>query len=647
MSSEMNHTQATTGRESVRAAIESAKVINLDGGKGKKSSQRKPSGKRVESPCGQFFCDAFGLFKKAADSSKTDMKLSGPVEVLAETRGPDGTGWGLLLAWQDRDNQRHEQAFPRAMFAGDCAELRSQLADGGLTLASGPAAKAAFAAFLSSISSTERARSVPRIGWHTLKGGMSYVLPDATYGNTEERVVLQTTDPETDLFGVAGALEEWKQHIGFLCRGNSRLVLAASAAFSAPLLGLLGLDGGGVSFFGASRAGKSTALLVAASVCGGTPEAGARGYARSWRSTSNGLESVALASCDALLPMDEIGQLDPKEIGDVAYMLSNGQGKVRASRTGAARAVARWRVLFLSTGEKTLDDVNREAGRATKAGMEVRYCDVPADAGSGMGLFENTHHLDSPGEFADHLADACGKFYGTPFRAFLTHLTERMTQEGIRPLRERLLERLETIASGYLANWPQSSGQVRSVARRFAMIAIGGELATSFGLTGWDTDTAEVLVGMCFGDWLRARGTSGRREDEQAVQQLRDFIARNGSARFADWVDKNPEELPDTWDEGKPPPERYRIQNQAGWRRWLKTQDGRWGWCYMLTSSGMREAMAGLNMKDATKVLVDRGVLIPDTQGKTSRPERPPGQAGQIRLYVVAGNILALSAGNE
>lgn len=200
------------------------------------------------------------------------------------------------------------------------------------------------------------------------------------------------------------------------------------------------------------------------------------------------------------------------------------------------------------------------------------------------------------------------------------HITERMTQEGIRPLRERLLERLETIATGYLANWPKSSGQVRSVARRFAMIAIGGELATSFGLTGWDTDTAEVLVGMCFGDWLRARGTSGRREDEQAVQQLRDFIARNGSARFADWVDKNPEELPETWDEGKPPPERYRIQNQAGWRRWLKTQDGRWGWCYMLTSSGMREAMAGLNMKDATKVLVDRGVLIPDTQGKTSRP---------------------------
>ncbi|MFT8656821.1 MAG: DUF927 domain-containing protein [Acetobacter papayae] len=646
MSSETNQTQAGTGREGVRAALSGAKVIKLKSSKDK-GTEHKPSARRTETEDGRFFVDNFGLFRKAADSTKNDMKLSGPIEALAETRGPDGKGWGILLGWIDRDGKKHEQAFPRSLFSGDCGELRSQLADGGLTLSSSPAAKAAFADWLSSISTPERAQSVGRIGWHMLPCGLAYVLPDGTYGNMDERVVLQTAEPETDLFGVSGSVEEWQQNIGSLCRGNSRLILAVSAAFAAPLLGLLGLDGGGISLFGASRAGKSTALLVASSVCGGTADAGAKGYARSWRSTSNGLESVALASCDALLPLDEIGQLDPKEIGDVAYMLANGQGKVRASRTGSARAVARWRVLFLSTGEKTLDDVNREAGRATKAGMEVRYADVPADAGAGMGLFENTHHLDNAGEFADHLGNACGQFYGAPFRAFLEHLTALMAEEGTRPLRERLLDRLEAIAAGYLQNWPRASGQVRSVARRFAMIAVGGELATSFGLTGWDADTADVLVGLCFGDWLRARGTSGRREDEQAVQQLRDFIARNGASRFQDWVDRTAEELPQSWDEGKPPPERYRTQNQAGWRRWAKTQEGQWGWGYMLTSSGIREALAGLNLRDATKALAERGVLIPDKEGKFSQSVRPPGQAANIRLYVVAGNILALSTGNE
>ncbi|MGO2958247.1 MAG: DUF927 domain-containing protein [Acetobacter sp.] len=638
----MTNTKGQNGLNAVRDGLNAAKIVPMPGAK----TKQKTANQRIDSPCGRFFCDAHGLFRKAADNSKTDMKLSGPIWILAETRGADGKGWGILLAWTDRDGQQHEQAFPRAMFCGDCAELRSQLADGGLTLQAGPAAKAAFADWLSSISSQDRALSVNRIGWHTLNGGLAYVLPDATYGNLKERVVLQTTEQEASLFGISGTTEEWQRHIGQFCKGNSRLVLAASTGFAAPLLGALGLEGGGVSFVGASRAGKSTALLLASSVCGGTPEAGAKGYARSWRSTSNGLESVALASCDNLLPLDEIGQLDPKEIGDVAYMLANGQGKVRASRTGSARATTRWRVLFLSTGEKTLDDLNKEAGRATKAGQEVRFCDVPADAGQGMGLFENIHHHDSPGEFADYLGTVCGQYYGAPLRAFLERLARRMEAEGIRPFREVLLERLEVIATGYLQNWPNASGQVRSVSRRFAMIALAGELATSFGLTGWDNDTAEALVGLAFGDWLRARGTAGRREDEQAVQQLRDFISRNSSARFEDWVDKTAEELPQSGEEGKPPAERYRTQNRAGWRYWVKAPDGRYVWRYLLTSAGMNEALNSLNIRDAKEVLVKRGLLIPAKDGKLSESLRPPGQ-GLVRLYQVHHDILAVATGDK
>ncbi|MCG0994860.1 DUF927 domain-containing protein [Acetobacter indonesiensis] len=639
----MTDSKGQNGRNTVRAGLTSAKVVPMPGTQGKKKS----SSQRIESPCGRFFCDAHGLFRKAADSNKTDMKLSGPIWIVAETRGADGKGWGILLAWTDRDGQQHEQAFPRAMFAGDCAELRSQLADGGLTLQSGPAAKAAFADWLSSISSTDRALSVNRIGWHTLSGGMVYVLPDTTYGNLKERVVLQTTEQEPNLFGVSGTVEDWKQHIGQFCKGNSRLVMAVCTGFAAPLLGVLGLEGGGVSFVGPSRAGKSTALLLACSVCGGTPESGAKGYARSWRSTSNGMESVALSSCDALLPMDEVGQLDPKEIGDVAYMLANGQGKVRASRTGGARATARWRSLFLSTGENTLDDMNKLAGRPTKAGQEVRFCDVPADAGHNMGMFENIHHCDSPGEFSDYLGNACGQYYGAPLRAFLDTLTQRMEAEGIRIFRESLLARMEAISTIYLSHWPNASGQVRSVSRRFAMIALAGELATEFGLTGWDHDTPDVLVSMCFGDWLRARGTAGRREDEQAIQQLRDFITQNLSARLEPWIDKDADEMPVEWGEGKPPPERYRTQKQAGWRRWAKGPDGRYIWCPILNPAGMREALTGLNQIEAKKILVERGLLIPGKGGKNSDLMAPPGYAKNTRVYVISAHIFSVATGDK
>ena len=43
--------------------------------------------------------------------------------------------------------------------------------------------------------------------------------------------------------------------------------------------------------------------------------------------------------------------MDPKQAGEAAYMLANGKGKARASRTGDARAPASWRLLFLSSGE--------------------------------------------------------------------------------------------------------------------------------------------------------------------------------------------------------------------------------------------------------------------------------------------------------
>ncbi|SUG64782.1 Phage DNA primase [Salmonella enterica subsp. enterica] len=65
-------------------------------------------------------------------------------------------------------------------------------------------------------------------------------------------------------------------------------------------------------------------MKVAASVCGGTD------YWHSWRATGNALEGIASRHNDALLPLDELREVDPREAGMIAYMLANGQGKGRA-----------------------------------------------------------------------------------------------------------------------------------------------------------------------------------------------------------------------------------------------------------------------------------------------------------------------------
>ena len=70
---------------------------------------------------------------------------------------------------------------------------------------------------------------------------------------------------------------------------------------------------------------------------------------------------------DRLLILDELSQCDPKEAGESAYLLANGQGKARALRNGTARASQRWRMLLLSAGEESLSSLMARAGRKTNA----------------------------------------------------------------------------------------------------------------------------------------------------------------------------------------------------------------------------------------------------------------------------------------
>ncbi|CAH2606010.1 conserved protein of unknown function (plasmid) [Rhodovastum atsumiense] len=199
------------------------------------------------------------------------------------------------------------------------------------------------------------------------------------------------------------------------------LGLFLAAAFAGPLLDVLGESSGGLHLVGASRTGKSTAAVVAASVWG-KPTADAQLHP--WRGTANGLEGIAAETTDTLLILDEMGQADGREVGDVVYMLANEAGKQRASRNGAARPRQSWRALFLSTGEITLAQKMGEAGKRVMAGLEVRLVNLPADAGADMGVFQDLHGKPDPVSFADYLQAAARANHGIAARAFLGRLAQ-------------------------------------------------------------------------------------------------------------------------------------------------------------------------------------------------------------------------------
>jgi uncharacterized protein (DUF927 family) len=257
-----------------------------------------------------------------------------------------------------------------------------------------------------------RARCVPTLGWHD----NAYLRPDETIGHSDERLICQAATPHNHNFRLEGSLEGWQNEIGKYADGNWRLIFAISMAFAAVLLHPLGVESGGVHFCGASSIGKTALADVAGSVCGGGPE----GYKRAWRVTDNALEAIASLHNDNLLVLDEVGQTDSEVLSRIIYMLANGFGKGRMSRDIRVRAAFFWRVLFLSTGEIALTDkmLDAKRGRRATAGQEVRFLNVPSDAGVGYGVFDTVHGFTNAQALVDYLKSACRRNYGHPQRAF-------------------------------------------------------------------------------------------------------------------------------------------------------------------------------------------------------------------------------------
>ena len=479
---------------------------------------------------------------------------------------------------------------------GDGIEVLREPARLGLAVPTGRKDRELMLAYIQFWPTERRARSVDKLGWH----GAAYVTPLGAVGDDEEAIVFQGHAAQTG-FSQSGSVDQWRAGVGRLARGSTRLVFAVSAAFAGPLGHLTGEDSGGFHLRGPSSSGKTTALIVAASVWGKPA-----GYIRLWRATTNGLEGLAAQHNDGLLILDEISQVDPREVGEAAYLLANGRGKARAARTGEAKQSASWRLLFLSSGEESLAALLARAGKRPNAGQEVRLAEIEADAGRGMGSFEALHGLASPSTLADELRDAASTSYGAVGHVWLEYVVRdradlpELLAKGIR----------EFIAEVVPAG---ACGQVRRVARRFGWVAAAGELASHYGLTGWGEGEAGRAAKACFESWLEGFGGAGNKEDRALLAQVRGFLDQHGASRF--------QSIDDGGD--------ARILNRVGF--WRQAKDGTRE--YLVLPEAFRtDVCVGYEPKVAAKTLSERGWLVGEG-GRSTQRVRLPGM-GQVRTYV-------------
>ncbi|MEO3715806.1 DUF927 domain-containing protein [Roseateles flavus] len=460
-----------------------------------------------------------GVYFVARDAEGNERKpewVCAPLRVTAKTRTEGAEAWGYLLEFTDPDGNAKTWAMPAQMLAGEGSEWAGYLRAMGLQMAPGTKARNLLARYVDTRRVRARAICTDRVGWH---GGV-YVLPSGSIGQAEGlRYVFQSEGGIDDQYKQRGELQAWRAEVAALAAGNSRLVFALCCAFAGPLLRLAGVESGGFQFRGDSSGGKTTALKVAASVFGPP------GYMQRWRTTDNALEATAVQHSDSLLILDEFGQLDPKVAGECAYMLANEQEKGRATRGGLAKRRRSWRLLFLSSGELGLADHMRQAGKEMRAGQEVRFVDIPLDAGAGMGGLECLHGFDTAQALAEGITHRAAQHYGTAGRAWVQWLAERFAA-----LPAELGAQIERNKGDMV---PESAAQqVFRVGNRFAVVAVAGELATQAGITGWQVGEAAAAVRACFNAWLSARGHMDNGEEAAMLRQVRLWLEANGDARF-------------------------------------------------------------------------------------------------------------------
>ncbi len=277
----------------------------------------------------------------------------------------------------------------------------------------------------------------------------------------------------------------------------------------------------------------------------------------------------------------------------------------------SARRKTEWNLMFISTGEETLEQKMQSIGQRTRGGQQARFVNIEADADRGRGIFEELHDFDSPNLLARHLSTASRKFYGTPIRAFLRAVcaNRRVVDQRLEECRQMLQARVKV--------HDDASGEVYSVASRFALVAAGGILVSEFGVAAWSKSEVTAAVERIFAEWIKHRGGHGSYDTERGVRQVLAFIAEHGSSRFQN-VDLS-----------------ERVVNRAGFKRGHK--DG--GTEYLIFREVFEhEICRGYSHTAVAKELKKRKLLQGGEKNSLQKKVTLPECRRQQRVYAVVND---------
>lgn len=386
---------------------------------------------------------------------------------------PRTSAWSRVYIVRDLDGRTSRVAVP---FAAGEHELFQRLAAAGYPA---PLLRADRTNLLRKLEGEETDRRVTIAtvpGW--VEGTDAFATADRVYGANPRSVLVDLGSLGANgRAPVSGTVSDWRSKVADPALGNALAMFCIEMQFATPLMDLTGGESGGVQAVGTTSIGKSSLLAGADSVWGLGME--------SWHSTRNGLDLLAASRNGMPLLLDEsqLAGETPKEIAETilhaGYRLQGGRDKVR--RTDQAPRWT-WRLLFLGTSEKTQGELARDAGVPLQGGQIVRNVDVRADAGRGMGVWEDIHGARSPALFSDRFRENGLRHRGTVAPVYMERLVADVARDragvAAETRRDTAVFLREAMVSG-------ADGVGARIALRFGLPYAAAMRARRYGVLDW------------------------------------------------------------------------------------------------------------------------------------------------------------------
>lgn len=375
-------------------------------------------------------------------------------------------------------------------------------------------------------------------------------------------------------YGENGSLEDWVSQ-NTAARGNFKFRFILASTFAAPLLKLIGGRNIVVYNWADSKGGK-TATLKAALSAWGHPDK----IMATFNATQVALERMAGIFNDLPMGLDErqLAGTKTEFVDKLVYMLSNGAGRIRGSKTGTLQAHKTWRSIIIATGEEPIVNDKSMDGVATRM---IEIAGAPFDSAEMAGKM----HAASVANFG---------FAGPKFVQYLMRIGEARLKE----LHEHTQDKLKTYLKDVIGRELDSN--------KLAMVATVALADALSNKLFWNSDYSEA-------DSIdEAIIIAGEVVKVMTVEEKQSSTNQNAAEFLNDWLFQKSKNF------GNP------KDMQGDWYGFI---DEGCGLTAYVLGTILHDALekGGYNHRKTMKYLVEQGIIKADAKGKFAKLKKVNG----------------------